>query len=484
MPIISLVTDIDNLFDFNKGIYAKGINYNTDNPAWTGNYFQKGELWERPVHIEYFEKNGNLGFSQNAGMRIHGGKTRQGAQKSFKLYARDDYGKKYFDYSLMPHRPHNKYKRFLLQTTFGSWGKAIITDVLSHEIAKDIGLDYLDYRPVVVFINGEYWGIQTIRDKIDERYIAYSNNLNKDSVEIRGFYNLPYLYLKIFIESNDLSIPENYEYVKTKLDINNFIDYHIVEMYLKNFDWPANNIDAWKEKNDNGKWRWLFYDIDAALGDYNYNMFQHMSAKDSSVVWPNSLASTSLFRNMIKNEEFKDQFINRYAELLNNDFQQDSLIKKMNKLVELYEPEMPRHISRWNYLESVSSWKDILDRRIVTFTKQRPCVVEKNLMEFFDISTFDFHCVDSSIKKSNTKFLLAPNPNDGNFFIYNNLPDDITGEIIITDILGKTVYSKNDVSLRKKEKVYFDFSYLHNNAYIFIFKNEDFREVKKIILIN
>jgi hypothetical protein len=483
MPIISLVTDADNLFDHNDGIYTPGINYNLDDPGWTGNYFERGDLWERPVHVEYFEKNGNLGFAQNAGMRIHGGKTRQGAQKSFKFYARDEYEKKYFDYDLMPQRQHNKYKRFLLQTTFGSWENAIISDVLAHNIAKGMGLDYLDYRPVVVFINGEYWGIQTIRDKIDERYVAYGNDLDKDSVEIRGFYSIPYLSLKVFIESNDLSNTVNYEYVKTKLDIDNFIDYHIVEMYLKNFDWPANNIDAWKEKNDGGKWRWLFYDIDAGFGNYNYNMFEHMAATDSSTVWPNSLSSTSIYRNLIKNQEFKDQFINRYAELLNNDFQKDSLLQKLDKLVELYEPEMPRHISRWNYLESVSNWKDTIDRQIVTFIENRPCAVTKNLIEFFDISTFDFDCVDNSVEISNNGILLAPNPNRGNFFIYNNLPQDLTGDIIVTDIIGKTVYSKNDVYLINNGKVYFDFSYLPSSTYILIFQNKNFKEVRKFILI-
>ena len=94
----------------------------------------------------------------------------------------------------MPHRSHERYKRFTLQTTFGSWDNAIVSDVLAHEIAREIGIDYLDYRPVAVFINGEYWGIQIIRDKIDERYVAYSNNLNEDSVEIRGFYNVPFLF--------------------------------------------------------------------------------------------------------------------------------------------------------------------------------------------------------------------------------------------------------------------------------------------------
>lgn len=483
MPIISLVTNSENLFDYDEGIYVPGTNYNEDDPEWTGNYFQKGDLWERPVHIEYFEKDGSLGFAQNAGIRIHGGKTRQAAQKSFKLYARNDYGKKYFDYNLMPHRDNDKYKRFLLQTTLGSWGKAMLSDVFAHDIAKDIGLDYLDYRPAVVFINGEYWGMHIIRDRIDERYIGYSNNLNEDSVEIKGFYSVPYLQLSLFVDSNDLSENENYEYVKTKLDIENLIDYYIVQMFFKNVDWPANNIDAWREKSENGKWKWLLYDLDAGFGNYNYNMFEHMLPVDSSIIWPNSLGSTSLFRNLTKNEDFKDQFISRYAELLNYDFQQDTLLQKLNKLIELYEPEVPRHLLRWNNHESLSTWKDTVESRIITFIENRPCAVERNLVEFFDISTFDFDCLDFRDNFSDKKIILAPNPNGGNFFIYNNLTEDITGEIIITDIIGKTLYNEN-VSIIKNEKVNFNFSFLPSNTYILIFKNKDFREVRKLIIIN
>lgn len=481
MPIVSLITDNEHLFNYETGIYVPGINHDPDDPAWTGNYFQRGEEWERPVHIEYFEKDGSLGFAQNAGIRIHGGKTRQGAQKSFKLYARDEYGKKHFDYQLMPHRQNEKYKRFLLQTTFGSWENAVISDVLSHEIARKIGIDYLDYRPVIVFLNGEYWGIHTVRDKIDERYIAYSNNLNEDSVEIRGFYSVPYLYLTIFLESNDMTDDENYDYVKTKLDIDNFIDYHIIQMYLKNFDWPANNIDAWKEKKEEGKWKWLFYDIDAAFGNYRYNMFEHMTETDSTVIWPNSLGSTSVFRNLMTNEQFRDQFINRYAELLNNDFQPDSILEKLDQIVKLYEPEMSDHIKRWNYLESISNWKKNIDEGVISFIINRPCQVEKNLTRFFDLSSFDFQCIDDISEED--VLLLAPNPNNGELFIYNNQDKYLVGDIIITNIIGQVVFVEEDVVLFEKEKNYFDFSSLSNNTYIFVFRNEDFSTTKKFVIM-
>lgn len=98
LPIISLVSESENFFNFDSGIYVPGAHYNPDDPQWTGNYFQEGTDWERPVHIEYFETDGDPGFSQDAGIRIHGLKTRQAAQKSLRLYARNEYGDKYFNY--------------------------------------------------------------------------------------------------------------------------------------------------------------------------------------------------------------------------------------------------------------------------------------------------------------------------------------------------------------------------------------------------
>ena len=192
LPIISLITEEDNLFDSDSGIYIPGVNFNINNPEWTGNYFQSGIKWEKPFHIEYFDKNGVLGFSQDAGLRIHGGKTSQAAQKSMRLYAREEYDKKYFNYPLITQREHSEYKRFILRTTMGSWhDQSIIKDVLAHEIAKDLDIETQGFQPVLVFLNGEYWGIHTLRDKIDEYYINYKFDVDKDSVDlIGGNYNL------------------------------------------------------------------------------------------------------------------------------------------------------------------------------------------------------------------------------------------------------------------------------------------------------
>ncbi len=125
IPVISLVTEGDNLFDFERGAYIPGVHYSTNAPRYTGNYFKKTNEWEKPVHIEYFESEGLLGFSQDAGLKIHGGKTRTASQKSLKLFAREVYGKRHFNYNLFPATELSSYDRFILRTPMGNWGNVI-----------------------------------------------------------------------------------------------------------------------------------------------------------------------------------------------------------------------------------------------------------------------------------------------------------------------------------------------------------------------
>ncbi|MCD4745769.1 MAG: CotH kinase family protein, partial [Bacteroidales bacterium] len=493
IPVISIVTDGENLFSYDNGIYVPGIHYDSINPEWTGNYFQQGEEWERPVHIEYYEYEGDIGFSQDAGIRIHGGKTRQAAQKSLRLYARDEYSEKYFNYQLMPQKQNNKYKRFLLRASMSAWnGQTIIADVLAHEIVRDLDVEYQDYQPVVVYINGEYWGVHTIRDRIDERYIAYTYNLNKDSVDlINGNYNLVvagsnvhYVNLLEFIELNDLSFESNYEYVTTQMDIDNYIDYQIAEMFFANYDWPANNMKLWRPQTLNGKWRWIFYDIDAGFGNYNYNMFIHSTKNDSNITWPNSPSSTFLFRNLLKNNSFVNLFVDRYAEILNQDFDANTLVSKLNTVKKIYENEVSHHIFRWNYPDSISKWESDIEDNLLFFIENRPCGVEENIIEFFDLNEFGFSCNNNidEIEKKNILF-LAPNPSIGIFFIYNNSSEIIKGNITITSVTGKIVYVENNVSLVGNEKKYFNLTELPKNTYILNFYNTNFSEIKRIIII-
>jgi len=493
IPVISLVTDGANLFNYDSGIYVPGKHYDPDNPQWTGNYFEYGNDWERPVHIAYFKTDGNLGFSQDAGIRIHGFKTRHATQKSLKLYARNEYGSKYFNYQLLPQKSFVEYKRFMLQTTMGSWGdKTIIKDVLAHEIVRDLNIEYQDYQPVVVYLNGEYWGIHTLRDRIDERYIAYTHGWNKDSVDIiSGNYSLVkagsnehYIKLSEFIESNDLSYETNYEYVKTQIDISSFIDYQIAEMFFSNRDWPGNNQSLWRPQTSNGKWRWIFFDLDAGFGNYNKNMFDQalMSDSDANISWQKLPVSTFLFRNLLKNKSFVNLFINRYAEILNKDFKPDIMISKLNMIKEMYNDEVPSHISRWNYPNSVTNWEIDIVANLSTFIQERPCVVEEHISEYFNLTDFGFSC--SKTNDISDSLILAPNPSNGNFFIYNRSAQNYVGSISITDVSGRNIHFENYFFLETGEKKYYNLTGLSNGIYILNLNSTSHFVSKKIIIVN
>jgi len=291
MPIISLSTNKSSLFDHEKGLFVSGVHFNI-NKENSGNFFKKGKIFEREVFFQYFNTQGELNFECNIGMRIHGGVTRKYSQKSLRFYARNKYGKSAVN---LPSISKNRVNRFILEGMKESGGGgALIEDIVAQELVKDIGLEQQNFHPVVVFINGEYWGLHTLRERIDENYLANKFNTHKDSFDIIDgkppYYkiingnNSDYIKLLDFIKENDLTDNENYNFISNRIDISNFINYYSVQLFFANLDWPIHNLKLWKKKN-NGKWRFLLYDLDGGfsyansedtINDYKINMFDRV----------------------------------------------------------------------------------------------------------------------------------------------------------------------------------------------------------------
>src|SRR5690606_13543254 len=129
-PVVSLATDPANFFDHETGIYVSGVHESNNNPGrpWhnDGNFKQRGDAWERPIHVEFFEASGTRMLAQDAGVRIHGGATRNFTQKTLRLYARPEYeqetyGDNWFTYPLFPGNPNRRYKRLLLRNSGNDW---------------------------------------------------------------------------------------------------------------------------------------------------------------------------------------------------------------------------------------------------------------------------------------------------------------------------------------------------------------------------
>jgi hypothetical protein len=489
LPVISLITDSLNLFDYDSGIYIPGKYYDPDNSQWTGNYFQRGREWERPVHIEYFDNLGNIVLSQNAGIRVHGFKTRQAAQKSLRIYARNDYGEKYFDYPLIAGSRTDRYKRFLLRSTMGCWDNTIIKDVLTATSTKNLEFETMNSQPCIVYINGEYWGIHTIRDYIDEHYFQIKYNIDKDSVDIiNGNYTLvesgsneKYIELVDFIKYNDLSIESNYEYIKTKINMNSFIDYMVAETFFANEDWIDNNQKMWRPQTLEGKWNWIFYDLDAGFSNLNKNMYHFVERVNQNQDLKSTDGVYFLFAALSKNAGFSRQYADRYAQILQNELSTKSLLTHLHSQKQRYEKAIPSHIKRWNYPESFTKWELNIQWALTEFIEKRHCIAMNQLKNFLEIEDIKYECPDPNTFKDS--LIITPNPSDGHFYINNKFDQPLLGSIKIYDLSGKIFFQDNYYFIDSFDKNQVNFSHINTGIYILEFYNSEVFVRRKIIIV-
>ena len=321
LPAVSICADSLDLFDYDRGIFVPGASYDSLLPDETGNYYLTGREWEKPMNFEFYELD-NTGVNQKAGIRTHGGNGRKIQQKSMKIYARDEYGKKRFKHQFFETIADSSFKHLVFKPFTASWFLSGVNDHISSQLAARLDLEALASRPVVLYLNGEYWGIYYIHEKPDERYLEDRCHANLEAINlIEGWSgtceagtNDNFLALYDYIANNDLSDPEAYDYVKSRIDISNFIDYQIFEIFTANLDWPANNMRCWQEGD--GPWRWIFFDGDDCLIRKRHDEFAY-ATYDGPSGYPTSSRSTLFFRKLLENESFKTQFINRFNYLMN-----------------------------------------------------------------------------------------------------------------------------------------------------------------------
>lgn len=215
LPIISLSTDEDNLFGYENGIYIPGISYdiwkknNYNKSQYEGkfntNYFQKGKAWEREASLEFFESDGTKVISQNVGIKITGDTSRGNLCKSLKIVARSKYDdNNKINYNLFENESVNTFKRIKLRNSGQDFNKTMIKDAMIQTLVSDLDISTQNYRPAILFINGEYWGIHNIRESLDEYYIQSHYNIDKNDTTIiridSSGANLDYGYEKELIE--------------------------------------------------------------------------------------------------------------------------------------------------------------------------------------------------------------------------------------------------------------------------------------------
>lgn len=478
-PVVSIITDNQNLFNYETGIYVPGIHLDDETPCSTGNYKMRGEEWEKKMSFSYFE-NENLITEHEGGMRIHGSGSRDAAQKSLKIYAKKKYGINKFPNVFFNDLDINELDNFIVRATMSDHSMALIKDAVSMESIRELNLEQTYIQPVVVYINGNYWGIHEIRNRFDEEYFSEKYKLDKDSIDIvapvvfGNPWEAKYKRMKViydYIVENDLSRKEHYDYISNVYDIPQIIDYYIAETYFANTDWPGNNLQFWNSEVDK-KYKPIYYDLDAGWRDREKDMIEFATQMEHNE-YPNPSSTNVIFTKLLSNNDFRQKFIERALYLVDNVFTYEKLKPIIDKYVNSYRPELGRNIDRWHFPESETKWLDILFRDYYEFARLRGCYYKEHLVKHFDLDS-SVLCSVSSVETTDNEVLsISPNPAT-NFITIENISTDY---VSIFDLHGTELMKLDS---RYKSKLRVDISGLSPSIYFVRMGNR----IVKFIKIN
>lgn len=411
IPVISLAVPEAALFDYDKGIYVAGKLFDDwrklypvglSNGGSPANYNTLANDSEIFSHIEYFDDTNNKSFATGVGVRLHGAWSREFPLKSLRLYARSEYSNSHFNCNVFSNQ-YESYKRLILRNSGQDFPSTLMRDGLIHSSVRHLKFDTQAYQPALLYLNGEYWGLHNVRERYDKYYIKRVYDINEDEFDMLSFEQdveegdaNHFLAMRNYIKNNDIKQSNVYAHVNTLMDVENFIDYHLTQIYIDNRDWPGNNIKFWRKRTSqfepnstyghDGRWRWMLYDTDFCLGRWGYNYYNTLSfaTEAGNTDWPNPDWSTFLLRTLLQNESFKNDFINRFADLLNTTF----LPIRMRNLIEDYKneisDEVSRHEKRWpNTI--VDKWENHI-QNMISFVNERPHYQRKHICDYFGLT--------------------------------------------------------------------------------------------------
>jgi hypothetical protein len=365
VPVMSVSVDPGNFSYLNKNAWTVGI--------------------EVPSYTEYFD--GKEGFTIGSGLRLFGGTTRGPAKKSYALKFDKANGSGTLNYQVFANRDYATYEDLVLRTASQDENRAIIRDILGTSLVDGVTNAYVQaYKTIILYINGNYWGLYYLREKTDENYVSNNFNVSTEGTdvlrvdgELKSGTREAFNSLTSYLNTHDLSNDTYYEHVTNLIDINSFIDFWVAEVYTTNND--IVNYRYFRNPNlDGGKWKFVFYDLDWAF--YNYERNYYKFATDPSGMTVNKF-STLLLRSLMKNDNFKKQFVERVSYQLKNVWNKERINTKMDAILKELEPELERNFARWNLSRS-----DFLYQlgRLKTYIDKREDYMISQTIDFFDLN--------------------------------------------------------------------------------------------------
>ena len=377
LEVVTLVADPDALFSWENGIYMLGPNASDKAPYYGANFWQDIEV---PATISLFEKDGS-GFSLGCGIKIFGGYSRYEEKKSLACFFRAEYGASELDYRLYGEAGLDTYEAFVLRNAGQDVFWARMRDVLiTSLVSEQTTVPVQKYRPVVVYINGEYYGLHYIREKLNENYVAGNFNVEKEDVvlcEKEGWNSASYHALMRYAMNHDMTDPVHYEYVCSQIDVANYIDYMIAQIWVGNLD----NSNVRFFKTTDGKWTWILYDTDQSFYTLNYN-----SVKDhlnQNAIGEDDSTSKTLAVCLLKNPEFRDQFLTRMAWQINHIWTEENINARIDEIKARIEADLVKDCQRWG--KSYTYWEQSV-QTLRNFAAKRNSYLLPYIQNYFGLT--------------------------------------------------------------------------------------------------
>ncbi len=446
VPVISLMTEADNLYNYETGIYILGKTYDDWKAeqegayeAWQakGNYSNKGREWERPVNMEYIEATGGS-FMQDLGFRIMGAASRNDVQKSLRFVARADYGPKAVEYPLIPDTQRSdgtgevtKYKSFVLRNGGNDCNFAKIRDPYIQKLADGGRYDTMASMPCVVYLNGEYWGMYTMAEDYSDNYIENNYGIDNKNVVIvkrseieEGNEEDIALFNDMFdfITTNDMTDEANYAKACEMIDMGSLADYLALSLYIYNEDsmFDGNNWQMWRVRDKgedspyaDGKWRMMVFDNDYSTGIYNdgnnYTVDNITKALEKIAetepitvdeeTGEEMRNSGAMIHALYQNPSFKEDLVVAMCNMRNVYFEKEKAMSLMSEMSGVYKELVPDTFDRfgpdWLTWDTTKYYLDEL-YQFETFMEKRYLVFMGLMQEAMDLSKFANVTISSS----------------------------------------------------------------------------------------
>ena len=329
------------------------LSLSTDSPStFSGIYYNKRKYYEIPANISYFEDGSS--FNIDCGLKMKGWTSLENPKKSMGVSFRGCYGDDMLDYDIFG-SDVTEFSSLSIRAG-QDYPLAIIRNELFQELCLEMGdnVPTQNSKYCILYLNGSYYGIYCLKEDFSKQYYASHNGVKKDDVTMLkspvALNSGVYQEVFQFCRDNDMSLDENYDHICSVLDIDNVVDWFLIEGYTANSD--VNGNMRYFKLNDGGKWQIAFYDLDWTF-NYASNCFTNITDSNREV------QVSQLINRLLTNARFREQLLSRYSELVSTTLSNEHVLAKIDELQALLEPEVPRERDQWG--SDVDGWHYRLD---------------------------------------------------------------------------------------------------------------------------